>query len=153
MKHIDNEKWILYVTDSLDEDTRVHYENHLYSCDHCLEQYLKAVQAAESQMPVLSNPLGFTDSIMKEIAVVEEKALIKPKKNLRKQAFMHYAVAAAMTLALMSAGVFSQLVSTVSAFENSAAKEERSIISGWLNEADSITEKIEENIREGNEHE
>lgn len=155
MNHIDYENWLLYATDSLDEETRSQYEKHLYSCDQCLELYLEAVEEAESQMPVLSDPLGFTDSIMKEIGGVQEKPppQIKPKKNLRRQALVHYVIAAAMTLVLMSTGIFSELMSTVSAFENSAAKQEHSVISSWLNKTDSITEKIEDNIREGNEHE
>ncbi|RST72479.1 hypothetical protein D4T97_015565 [Siminovitchia acidinfaciens] len=155
MNHIDYENWLLYATDSLDEKTRSKYENHLYSCDHCLELYLEAVEEAESQMPVLSDPSGFTDAIMKEIGGVKEEPppQIKSKKNMRRQTLVHYTVAAAMTLVLMSTGIFSQLTSTLNAFENSAAKQDHSVISSWLNKTDSITEKIEDNIREGNEHE
>ncbi|RWR04535.1 hypothetical protein [Siminovitchia fortis] len=156
MNHIEYEKWMLYATDSLDEKTRMHFENHLYSCDHCLELYLQAVEEAESQMPVLSDPSGFTDSIMKGIGSTQEKqppAKMKPKKNIRKQTLVHYTAAAAMTLVLMSTGIFSQLTTTVSSFENAAYKQDHSVISGWLNKTDSITEKIEDNLREGNKHE
>ncbi len=155
MNHIDVEQWMLYATDSLDEETRSQYENHLYSCDHCLELYLKAVAAAESQMPVLTNPTEFTESIMKEIDCVQEKTQnkVKPRKNLRRQTLVHYAIAAAMTLVLMSTGIFSQLTSTISTFENTAAEQEQSVINGWLNKTDSITEKIDDNLREGNKHE
>lgn len=155
MNHIDYEDWVLYATDSLDEETRLQYENHLYSCDHCLELYLEAVEEAESQMPVLSDPTGFTASIMKEIGGGKKQppVQIKPKKNIRRQTLVHYAVAAAMTLVLMSTGIFSELTSTISAFENSAGKQEHSVISSWLNKTDSITEKIEDNLREGDKHE
>ncbi len=155
MNHINYEKWMLYATDSLDEETRSQYENHLYSCDHCLELYLKAVEEAESQMPVLTNPTGFTDSIMKEIGCVQEKTQnkVKPRKNLRRQTLVHYTIAAAMTLVLMSTGIFSQLTSTISTFENTAAEQEQSVINDWLNKTESITEKIDDNLREGNKHE
>jgi len=155
MNHINYEKWMLYATDSLDEETRSQYENHLYSCDHCLELYLKAVEEAESQMPVLTDPTGFTDSIMKKIGSTQEKpqAKMKPKKNLRRQTLVHYTIAAAMTLVLMSTGIFSQLTSTISSFENAAGEQDHSVISGLLNKTDSITEKMDDSLREGNKHE
>ncbi len=59
--------WLLYVQDELDEQTREEYENHLYSCDDCLEIYLQAVEANELQMPSLPETADFTDSVMKQI--------------------------------------------------------------------------------------
>ena len=155
MNHIKYENWIKYATDSLDDETRIHYENHLYSCDQCLELYLKAVEEVQSQMPTLSNSSSFTDSIMQEIeGLADEKPVpVKTNKSRRKQTLIHYTVAAAMTLMLMSTGIFSQLTTTISAFEDSATKQEQSIVSGLLNQTESITEKIEDNIREGNRHE
>ncbi|MFK4998457.1 anti-sigma factor family protein [Bacillus sp. N9] len=115
MKHKTFEKWLQYVQDDLDEQTRVEYENHLYSCDDCLELYLQAVEANEAQMPSLPAAMDFTDTIMKEIEFSNKR---KNPEIRRKQTFIHYALAAAMTLLLMSTGVFSHLMNVASEFEN-----------------------------------
>lgn len=164
MNHKTYENWLQYVNDELEEVLREEYENHLYSCDHCLELYLQAVEANEFQMPNVSETSTFTDEIMlklnkpeshqeKEIASSEiENKRVRPSKkhkNKRKEMMIHYTLAAAMTLILMSTGVFSQLMNLVGEFEDSDGKPRESFIYSFLNNASSITEQLEDNLKEG----
>lgn len=153
MKHIPYENWLQYVEDTLDEETRTQYENHMYSCDQCLELYLEAVENSPIQMPVLSSDSSFTDSIMTQL---KESTKEKPKpahqrkpKSFRKQTMIHYIVAAAMTLLLMSTGIFSQLMTVASAVEKSETEQQTSFVSNILNNTISITNQFEENLKEG----
>ncbi|WP_339164330.1 hypothetical protein [Siminovitchia sp. FSL W7-1587] len=150
MNHQTYGQWLQYAKDELDEELRVQYENHLYSCDHCLELYVKAVE--EADYPSLADSVGasFSDSVMKRIEKPKEVPREKADGNIKKQTLMHYGVAAAMTFLLMSTGAFSQLVNIASTF---AANEDRSIVNGFLQNTDSITEKIETTLEEENKDE
>ncbi|MEK3889767.1 anti-sigma factor family protein [Bacillus sp. FSL K6-3431] len=152
MNHMTYEQWIQYVQDELDEPTRTQYENHLYSCDHCLELYLTAVEASESQMPVLTSTTSFTDSVMLQLnetmKEIPKPIINKKMKNSRRQTMIHYMLAAAMTLVLMSTGIFSQLMNVASEFEKPDSKP-NSFVSNFLNNSVSITDQLEENLKEG----
>ncbi|CAM3884316.1 hypothetical protein [Lederbergia lenta] len=152
MNHISYEKWFQYAQDKLDEETRTEYENHLYNCDHCLEIYLAAVEASETSMPVLTSSTSFTDSVMNQVnETKKEKPVINKRvKNNRRQTMIHYALAAAMTLILMSTGIFSQLMNVANEFDNPNPKHTESFVSNFLNNSISITDQLEENFKEGN---
>jgi len=68
MKHYSYDKWVAYVKNEINENTREELESHLYTCDQCLETYLQAVSANESSLPVLSNESNFTEQIMAKVA-------------------------------------------------------------------------------------
>ncbi|MCR2823435.1 hypothetical protein [Lederbergia panacisoli] len=153
MKHMTYENWLDYVRDELNEDTRETYENHLYSCDHCLELYLKAVEATEFQMPEPAGSSSFTDSIMQQVTELKTPVANQRKKTSRKQTIVHYFVAAAVTLLLMSTGVFSHLMNMASSFENSEQKQADSFVQSFLNKQDSFTNKFEEILKEEDRHE
>lgn len=119
MKHIQYEDWLCYIANELDESTRATYEAHLYSCDHCLKRYMRAVEAYEHLLPDISAESRLRDKIMNDIAK-ENRDHQSPKPKQRpfyKQVLFHYAIAVMMTLVLMSAGLFSQLTEVTSAFE------------------------------------
>lgn len=153
MNHMTYEQWLQYAKDAIDEELRVQYENHLYSCDHCLELYMKAVEEAEYPHLDGSAAAGFADSVMKRINETKEVPRKKTSSNIRKQTLLHYGFAAAMTVLLMSTGAFSQLVNIASTFESSAANQDRSIVDSFLQKTDSITNKIETTLEEGNKDE
>lgn len=153
MNHMTYDNWLQYVNDELDEETRNHYENHLYSCDDCLELYLQAVEANEFQLPELTTT--FTDSIMQQVQGMrkDEGAASKAVKQnkFRKQTITHYILAAAMTMILMSTGVFSQLMNVAGTIENNETKQPESFVHSFLNKQDSIFNKLENNFKEGNQ--
>ncbi|MGM0845149.1 MAG: hypothetical protein ACQEUT_09240 [Bacillota bacterium] len=121
MKHIPYEDFLNYIDDGLSESVREQYEEHLYSCDFCMEIYLAALEANESSLPVLSDEAGFTDKVMTEIVVQKQSVntVSGKEQKLYQKAVVHYIVAAAMTILLMSTGVFQQLIGLAEEFERS----------------------------------
>lgn len=118
MNHIRYEQWMAYVANEVDELTRDEYEQHLYDCEQCLELYMQAIESQVSRLPKLTDE--FTEHVVtnvmnqSNVKPIETKALSKSKNS-----FFHYVIAAAMTLILMSSGIFSQLTQAVSTLEES----------------------------------
>ncbi|MCL6571312.1 MAG: hypothetical protein K6T88_06440 [Bacillus sp. (in: Bacteria)] len=71
MKHYNYDEWLGYARNEINEKTREELENHLYTCDECLDHYLQAMAATESSLPILSNESTFTDVVM--AAVLKQK--------------------------------------------------------------------------------
>ncbi|MBU8880309.1 hypothetical protein BGM26_15260 [Bacillus sp. FJAT-29790] len=115
MKHYSEQEWLAYVKNELDEDARVLYENHLYSCDQCLEIYFQAVAEEETELPVISNEADFTDLVMAQISeskvskIRSSKSIGEMRKPFCQSAVFHYSIAAAMTILLMMTGVFQSI--------------------------------------------
>lgn len=65
--HYSEREWLKYVNDALDPDVREKFENHLYTCDQCLNIYLQAVESSEKHLPAVENEADFTDAIMTQI--------------------------------------------------------------------------------------
>ena len=148
MNHIPYEKWRHYVKDELEEKVREQYDEHLYGCDQCLTLYSEAVEAVDQQFPMMTK--NATDEVMRKI--VEQKMVDQPtimkKASFYQKAVFHYILAAAMTVLLMSSGIFSQLVNVVSDFE-SLDKSESSTVSGLMNKSISIIDSVENKTKEG----
>ncbi|MGF2614396.1 hypothetical protein FZC84_14475 [Rossellomorea vietnamensis] len=147
MKHIPYEEWLKYVEDRLNEPVREQYEEHLYSCDHCMEIYLEALEAAETSLPALSSESRFTDNVMADILggkQMEAPGMEKEQKFYQKAPF-HYIVAAAMTIVLMSTGVFQQLIGFAEEFEHdsgpSVTNELMNKTTNFINEVENETRK------------
>lgn len=154
MNHIQYEEWLYYVKDELDEQTRERYEDHLYVCDACMSLYIAAIEAAEQQVPVLQTELNLTDNIMEKVTEQKkEETIVKTGRvSFFQKTIVHYAIAAAITLLLTSQGVFSQLLTVVSDFEE-VNKEETSIISQMMDQSFSIIDKFEKEMKEGESNE
>ncbi|PWA10353.1 hypothetical protein DCC39_11610 [Pueribacillus theae] len=124
MSHFQYEDWMNYVEEKIDEKARATYENHLYDCSQCLELYIKAVEAHEQSFPNIIDE-NFTNSVIEKIPLKDHNA--KPRVNNRKSLFQssvfHYFIAAAITLMLMSSGLFAQLTQIASNFEEKVEKE------------------------------
>lgn len=131
MKHYSEKEWMKYVKNELDKDTREEYENHLYRCDQCLDIYLQAVVEVESELPVITNEADFTDLVMAQIseASVPKIQNVKEKKKTSKRFFQeplfHYSIAAAMTILLMSTGVFQSITKYTENVQNPDFQEKR----------------------------
>ncbi|MFP7474012.1 hypothetical protein SFC55_23780 [Niallia taxi] len=114
--HYSFEQWQEYAKDELDEGNRSQMEDHLYGCDHCLDLYVQAVEAQEQELPSISDVEGFTDQIMQKItqeqAELMDIPVVKPKKkkSFYQSSIFHYAIAASITLVLMTTGVFQSII-------------------------------------------
>ncbi|MBS4179452.1 hypothetical protein [Lederbergia citrea] len=154
------ENWLQYVQEELEEKTRLEYENHLYSCDHCLELYVAALESNERNLPKMEDEWAFTDAIMQgieknqdEVTTNDRVAAVKiepnQKKKLQQKTMFNYILAAAMTLLLMSTGVFSQLMNVIQTFESSSTRANTSFVAQIMDKSASLTTKIEKNVQEG----
>jgi len=118
VNHISYEKWLQYVADELGETTREAYESHLYGCDICLERYQQALHVYEDQLPMIPEETRFVSQVMSTISTKKQPA-VRTVVSSNKRLF-HYLVAAVMTLAFMSSGLFAQLAQVPNDFEKSA---------------------------------
>lgn len=122
MNHVSYEEWVKYVNNEINDNVREVYDDHLYSCDQCLELYLQAVTELESSLPVLSNADDFTDLVMADVSQVKKKLPEKQAPFYQRTSF-HYIVAAAMTLLFMTSGVFQSITKYAGAVETPSIDE------------------------------
>lgn len=109
MRHFDRKEWFLYFENKLEESKRVAMEEHLVSCDLCLNTYTSLILFEDERYEgeMLSKDFAVN------IAAETNKGLLRNKgdkalnsaKNLQ-----FYAVAAAVTLLLMTSGLFDAFV-------------------------------------------
>lgn len=145
MNHIPYEKWYYYVRDELDEEVREQYDAHLYGCDQCLAVYLSAIEAVDRQMPMMTKESSFTDEVMHKVS--NRKGMEQPVTTKKPNMAFHYIIAAAMTLILMSSGIFTQLVNMATDYE-SLHKSESSIVWELMDKSISIIDKVEKGAEE-----
>lgn len=115
MEHIKrNELW-QYKKGLLPEEKSIIVQEHLYTCDACLNSYLSLITEEEiSKAEVLLSP-EFTDKV---IWNVEKENRKKTKiqselaKEKRKSFITYYVGAAVMTLLFVSTGIFQAFVDT-----------------------------------------
>lgn len=143
MSHIEYAKWIMYVANELDEETRYLYEQHLFSCDQCLELYLKAVESNITASPQLKE--DFTDKVLDYVTKHTVSKQQKYKRSNFQKSFFHYVIAAAMTFILMSSGLFGQLTEVVSQFEKAGNEQTQSFTEKLIDKTMSFIQIDERN--------
>jgi len=151
MTHYSYEEWLKYVKNELAEEVQDIVENHLYSCDQCLDLYLQVVTEAESALPSIANDAHFTDVVMAQVSEVQlpVKKGIKEKKNGKKRFYQssvfHYTIAAAMTILLMTTGVFQSLIQYAENVQRpSFQQKETSMTAGVVNKTFAWMDSLEE---------
>ncbi len=102
MNHYDTGTWVLYRNNRIDENQRRLMETHLAVCDSCLQSYLAAAAEHETRLAELLLPQDFSTSVKEMIRMRKQQAY----KKRRSRSLVNYTVAAAITLALMSSGMF-----------------------------------------------
>lgn len=100
MSHLTKEDITNLLEGRLVEGAQEQYETHLYSCDSCLETYMQQVQEKQGVLPILEDPQDFTNQIIAKVPVRSHQ------KKEKHTTVLHYFLAAAATIFLMSSGVF-----------------------------------------------
>lgn len=151
--HYIYDQWLKYVNDELDEDMRILLEDHLYTCDQCLDLYVAAVTEQETVLPVIPDETSFTDQIMMKISNVDMEGQRseqkKKKRAFHQSAIFHYTLAAAATIFLTSTGVFQTVIQhteTIQKTEISANKE--SEMTEFVDKTFSWIDTLESNKKE-----
>lgn len=148
MSHKSYNTWRLFVKDELSVTDRQLCEEHLYTCDECLQLYLKAMEDIEASIPPLLDH-SFTNHVMEQI---ETKTVSRENdQSLFRRKLLHYLIATAMTVMLMGSGIFTQLVETVKWFDGDH-QEQPSLITSIMNSSTSIIEDFK-NESKGDKYE
>jgi hypothetical protein len=128
MKHYTLEQWKKYVGQDLTDEDSADYETHLSSCEPCLELYMQSLEVAAESYPVLVNGASLANKVMLTIAAQKSEnprnhrilqfGTVHRQKPLKlaswvRHPLFHYTVAAAVTLALMSSGIFQSIADRV----------------------------------------
>ena len=138
MRHFSSEEWMSYINDQLSETACEELENHLFSCDQCLEVYMKMIDRQAEELPVIDYS-SFTDEIIAELPQKKVR-----KKTLYQRTLFHYAVAAVITLTLMTTGFFQSIMGVVTTVEaSSLSKPERSVSNSLMEKALALFEMID----------
>ncbi|THE12181.1 hypothetical protein E1I69_11715 [Bacillus timonensis] len=145
MRHFSNEEWLLYIKDQLEEPKREELENHLFSCDQCVEVYTELVESHAEEIPYLDND-SFTDGVIQKLPLTKERL----GKSFLQSPIFHYGIAAVVTLTLMSTGVFQSMTGIIGTVEASSFSEQKQSVSNQLMEKTlSLFDIIETNHEEG----
>ncbi|WP_026678391.1 anti-sigma factor family protein [Fictibacillus gelatini] len=109
MNHYTEHEWQAYIRNQLPEKMREEYESHLYTCDDCLENYMRALDSQTDEMPTYMGEEELQAPAVKRQAV--------RKKSSSYRTLIHYGIAASITLMLTSSGFFAHLASYVNSMQ------------------------------------
>lgn len=104
MKHYNRAMWLLYVENKLSPKERDAMEEHLQVCDKCLSSYLSILLPQDEEQSEKLLSLDFNEKLMGKLP--ERKQVYKEKSISIINSLQYYAVAAAITVVLMTGGWF-----------------------------------------------
>lgn len=115
MNHYDRLFWNAYIADNVDATERQHAEAHLLNCESCVTLYLACMEAEQASVPALAPQQceAMADDVLQALF---------PKKRWFQQTLFHYAVAASLTLLLMSSGAFDRMTHAVQFTETASSE-------------------------------
>ncbi|UOR13428.1 anti-sigma factor family protein [Halobacillus amylolyticus] len=97
MNHVAKEVLQMYLANELNDVERIGVEDHLDECEHCFHRYMASLHLVDTDSLMSSS---FTEETMHEI---HKKT---PAQGRQNKTFIHYAIAAGLTIVLMGSGVF-----------------------------------------------
>lgn len=137
MKHFSEDEWLTYIQDELSDSKREELEDHLFTCDQCMDVYMKLIDTQADLLPDLDDT-SFTAEVMARLPQ-------KRKRTIYQHPLFHYGIAAIITITLMTTGVFQSITGIVATVEasSSMAKQEQTLSNSLMEKALSIFDKIE----------
>jgi predicted anti-sigma-YlaC factor YlaD len=67
MNHIPLAEWKKFASDEMNDDKRFLYEQHLYTCDQCMDLYMEAIESIQDEIPTIEEPSIYTNEVMSQI--------------------------------------------------------------------------------------
>ncbi|MFS0725871.1 hypothetical protein [Paenibacillus sp. 1P07SE] len=139
MKHQSEAFWRQYAFSSeLSPQEREEAENHLYSCEDCLAQYMRVLEEAEAVADLSEQ--GATALLIRvrehqEVQWAGRRRRRRSTSRERRSALIHYVIAASLTLFFFSSGVLQDyLADTAPRGEEQLAGEKQPTITERLME-------------------
>lgn len=109
MIHFSKENWISFKKDRLSEEERLDMEDHLYTCDSCMDIYLQLIDTEELNFAEMMISSDFTEGVMEKVDKMTPRPKPLRKKKMIENIFIYYVAAASVVLALTAGGVFSKI--------------------------------------------
>jgi anti-sigma factor RsiW len=163
MKHYPASVWTDFVQGKLSQQEQTEAEEHLYGCDECLECYMDSLNPADDLLPTPQELDSFDEQVMNRLldqspqpnGVIDphpSSASLEPAKRrtMLQHPLFHYAVAASITLLLMSSGVFSYVTNQTDEWRNTLTMGGHSSLSEqWTDQATEAISNFQTKLREG----
>lgn len=134
MEHLSDGELISYINGNDGEKFDTIVEEHIFSCDECLERYMRTIETSEALNNTNPSP-GFSDKVMVEIKKQYSRKKVKNWRNNTPEILVYYTVAACITLIFTFNGVFHDISTGISEvtskIADSPVRIERSASSGW----------------------
>jgi len=150
MKHFHLDEWLLYKNKLLSEEKQIEMENHLYTCDSCMDIFLSLINDDEIDKAATIVPENFTENILKNIGKIKPIRTKKStKKGYRKSSdfFLYYAAVASVAIILTAGGVFGKMVDLVPQISVNMSKKESQVkVDTIYNFSESITNRTSQFI-------
>lgn len=150
MTHIAYEEWQMYVKNELTQGHRELVEDHLYSCDQCLELYLQVIAEFETELPDLQNVNGFTERVMMSVETKKESEHKSKVIPFYQTAIFHYILAAAATILLMMSGVFQTITNYSDSVQDPTMEKRTSVTEGMVTKTFSWIDSFDLKHKEAN---
>jgi predicted anti-sigma-YlaC factor YlaD len=154
MNHIPLGEWKNFARDEVNDDKRFIYEQHLYTCDQCMDLYMKAIELIQDEIPTIEEPSIYTNEVMSQIPFDKAKnPMIHKEQEIKKRWYeeklFHYVLATAMTFLLMATGVFSGLTNVTTQFKkNGQLHYQSSFTENVLNKTTALLDHVEQSEKE-----
>lgn len=144
MKHYDQLEWVLYKSNLLDSKIYEEMEEHLYTCDDCMEIFLSLIDEEEINQAGSIVSVDFTNNVMNNLKNIRpmKKKSVKKQPKLPNDFFIYYTAVASVAIILTAGGFFSKLVDSVPQITaNISIKEEKIMSNAIYNFSEQITKK------------
>ncbi|MGO1470342.1 MAG: hypothetical protein ACTHW2_10005 [Tissierella sp.] len=109
MTHFSRSKWLDFKKDTLSKEENIVMEDHLYTCDACMDIYLDLIDTEDLNLAGMMISSDFTKNIMGKIENVRPIRKVRKKKKMIENIFMYYIAAASVILVLTAGGVFTKI--------------------------------------------
>ncbi|NLV89636.1 MAG: hypothetical protein GX021_09795 [Tissierellia bacterium] len=151
MKHYDLVEWKLFKENLLQDQIYKEMEEHLISCDQCMEAFLALIDDKEIEMAEAIVPEDFTKNVMKNIENIRPIKKNQRKKKTYNDFFIYYAAVASVAIILTASGFFGKMVDSIPQVATSINMEESKLkASTFYDFSKKITERTNRFVKNFN---
>lgn len=154
--HFSKEDWQRYCRGELHKEQHRQMEDHLYLCDQCLALYTELLSEIDL-FPEIENEHDFTNSIMEKI--VQDISQNRSSSSRMKQSsngyfkltIVHYLVSVALTLILMTTGVFEKITESSMQIHHREMQQSESFTENMMDKTAYVFDWIDKTTKEADE--